>query len=104
MPKTDAEIRALMAPFRAEIDALDERLVELLAERFAIIRRVAAFKSEQGIPAILDDRVQQVKDRVAARAAATPTFDPEIAIRLWTILIDESCALEARLGATAQAK
>lgn len=35
---------------RREIDAIDERFVELLAERFRITRRVGRIKAERGLP------------------------------------------------------
>lgn len=35
---------------RREIDAVDERFVELLAERFRITRRVGRIKADRGLP------------------------------------------------------
>lgn len=35
---------------RQEIDSVDERFVELLAERFRITRRVGRIKAERGLP------------------------------------------------------
>ena len=39
-----------LARLRAEIDAIDERFVALLAERFRITRRVGRIKAELGLP------------------------------------------------------
>jgi chorismate mutase len=39
-----------LARLRAEIDAVDERFVALLAERFRITRRVGRIKHERGLP------------------------------------------------------
>ena len=36
--------------FRRQIDAIDDRLLALLGERFAVVREVAAYKVLRGIP------------------------------------------------------
>ncbi len=86
----------ILKPYRARIDALDDRIVDLLAERMDIIREVAALKGAHGIPAILPDRVAQVRERAAARGAQKGV-DPELLRRIYTLLIDRSCALEEEL-------
>lgn len=93
----------VLGPFRDEIDAIDNQLVELLARRYEVVSRVAEVKREHGIDPILPDRVQAVKDRVAARSRSVG-FDPNLAVRLWTIIIDEACALESRLIAAHSAE
>lgn len=85
-----------MAPYRARIDALDDRLVDLLAERADIIREVADFKFDRNIPAVLPDRVAHVRDRAAERAA-DKGLDPDLVRQLYTILIDFSCDLETQI-------
>ena len=47
-----------LAALRREIDALDDGILELLAQRMAVARRVAAYKHEAGIPARLADRIE----------------------------------------------
>lgn len=83
----------ILKPYRARIDALDDEIVDLLVTRVGIIREVGVLKAREGIPAILPDRVVAVRERAAARAAAGG-LDPELVRRLYTILIDYSCALE----------
>lgn len=93
----------VLGPFRDKIDAIDDQLVELLARRYEVVHRVAEVKREHGIDPILPDRVQAVKDRVAARSRSVG-LDPDLAVRLWTIIIDEACALESRLIAARSAE
>ncbi len=83
----------ILAPYRQRIDALDDRIVDLLAERTGIIREVGALKYAEGIAAVLPDRVDEVRERAAARAAAQGV-DADMVRALYTILIDYSCALE----------
>lgn len=87
-----------MADVRAEIDRIDARLVGLLAERAAYIDRAAELKPALGLPARIDDRVEEVVEKVRARAIAE-AFDPDLAEALWRQLIDWSIAREeAKIG------
>ncbi len=93
----------VMKPFRARIDALDDEIVDLLAKRTAIIREVAAFKHVHGIPAVLQDRVDEVRERNAANAAARGV-DEETVRQIYALLIDYSCRLEDTLMQAARAQ
>ena len=88
-----------LVPFRRRIDELDDEIMRLLAERFAVVRQVAQVKRREGIPAVLPDRVEEVKAR-AARNADPIGLDPSFARRLYAIIIDEACALEDDLIAS----
>ncbi|MDB5490913.1 MAG: chorismate mutase type family protein [Micavibrio sp.] len=88
----------ILKPYRARIDALDDKIVDLLIERVGIIREVGHLKAREGIPAILPDRVTEVRERAAARAAARG-LDADLVRRLYTILIDYSCNLEEEIKA-----
>jgi len=83
----------ILKPYRARIDALDDRIVDLLVERIGIIREVGDLKAREGIPATLPDRVDQVRERNAARTAAKG-LDPDLVRALYTMLITYSCDLE----------
>lgn len=87
-----------MAELRAEIDRIDARIVALLAERAAYIDRAAELKPALGLPARIDDRVEEVVAKVRARATAE-ALDPALAEALWRQLIDWSIAREeAKIG------
>jgi isochorismate pyruvate lyase len=71
---------------RREIDALDERIIGLLAERTALVDRVKVVKhDEQAVRST--DRVAQVLARVRGLAEAHG-LDPVIAERTYATLID----------------
>ena len=89
-----------LGPLRDEIDAVDDRIVELLGVRQGIVRRVAAIKDADDIPVVLADRIEAVKDRNAANGAALG-LDPDFIRRLYQLIIDEACAVETRAMAPA---
>jgi chorismate mutase-like protein len=87
--------------FRRQIDEIDERIVALLGNRFAVIREVAAYKSARGISAVLPERVEEAKN-LCARRAPDCGLDASFVRRLYTLIIDEACQLEERLMTAAQ--
>ena len=57
-----------MAQVRAEIDRIDEVLVDLIAERFGYVDRAWQLKINTPEGAVVQWRIQQVIDKVKARA------------------------------------
>ena len=82
--------------FRRRIDRIDDRILALLGERYAVIREVAAYKAPRGIPAVLPDRVTEVKDRCAGQASALG-LDASFVRGLYALMIEEACRLEDQL-------
>lgn len=97
----------ILKPYRQRIDDLDDRIIDLLAERTGVIREVGHLKFREGIPAVLQDRVDEVRERAVARAAQKG-INPDIIRRFYAELIQFSCDLEdtikAELAAKAQTK
>jgi chorismate mutase-like protein len=96
-------IKTLLAPYRAEIDAVDDAIVELLAKRVAIVHRVAAIKMEHNIPAVLPDRIEQVVARNAARGA-DKGVDGDMLAAIYRVIIANACGLEDRIIYDGRAK
>lgn len=88
----------ILKPYRERIDRIDDQIVQLLADRFAVIREVAAVKAEEGIPAVLEERVREVIDRAAANAGSD---NADLVRELYTLLVTISCDLEEELMAGA---
>ena len=86
-------IQEIMEPYRQRIDELDDQIIDLLAERIAVIREVGALKYGKGIPASIPARIDEVRERNAARADDLG-LDPELIRALYTTIIDYSCNLE----------
>jgi chorismate mutase-like protein len=85
----------ILKPYRARIDALDKQILDLLRARFDIIDEVAVLKKREGIDAVLQDRVDEVREN-AGDYAAELGLDADFIRRLWAELIADSCAREDR--------
>lgn len=77
---------ANMDEVRAEIDCIDQALIDLIAERFGYVNRAAELKNSAQ-EALVSWRIEQVVENVRARAteAGAP---PELAEILWRQMID----------------
>jgi isochorismate pyruvate lyase len=74
-----------MEEVRAEIDRIDTALVDLIGERFTFVDRAWQLKQSPA-EARVPWRIQQVIDRVRARAAENG-IPPELAEALWRQMI-----------------
>ena len=99
----DDDIKAIMKPYRQRIDDLDDRIIELLAERTQVIREVGHLKHEKGIPSVIQHRVDEVRERNAVHAAAKG-MDDDLVRQIYTLLIDYSCNLEDEIKAAIDKK
>ncbi len=84
---------ATMAEIRVEIDRVDAELVALFARRVSYIDRAAVIKTGVGLPARIDERVEEVVAKVRAHAAAHG-LPPDKLEKLWRKLIDWSIERE----------
>ena len=80
-------------PYRQKINDLDDQIIDLLVERTKVIREVGHIKADKDIPAVIPERVEEVRER-NARRAEEQGLDPELIRELYTRLIDYSCNLE----------
>lgn len=78
---------ALLA-MRHEIDELDDELVDLLARRFQVTRRVGQLKAKQQLDSFDPKREQEKLDRLAVRAREQ-NLDPAFIQRLFQTLFAE---------------
>ncbi|EEE36426.1 chorismate mutase family protein [Rhodobacteraceae bacterium KLH11] len=90
---------ATMQDLRVQIDKLDRQLVEMLATRAGYIDRAAQLKSGEGLPARIPARVEEVVQHVRTSSGELG-MDPDLAEKLWRILIDWSIAREERVLGT----
>jgi isochorismate pyruvate lyase len=74
-----------MDEVRAEIDRVDDALLDLVAERFTYVDRAWQLKSDP-TEATVPWRIRQVIDKVEARAKARG-LPPELAVALWRQMI-----------------
>jgi isochorismate pyruvate lyase len=98
-PDGDINLQALqdeMSDVRRVIDEIDDELVALLAKRQRQIERAARVKPGLGIPARAPERVDEVLARVLG-ASRREGLSVEVAMKLWTSIIEWSIQYEERL-------
>lgn len=82
-----------LTEYRAEIDALDDQLVRVLARRFAVCREVAEYKASTGVPMMQPQRVTTVKQRAGERAARYG-LPAALVEQLYDAMVAAICAME----------
>ncbi len=80
-----------LTQLRREIDAVDERFVALLAERFRITRRVGRIKAERGLPPQDAIREAQIDEKVR-RLASEYALDEGLVSDVLRAVIDRVVA------------
>ena len=78
---------------REEIDTLDHALVDILAKRYDVVRRVGEFKIGHNMEAVQPVRAQAVKDR-AVEWGAEKGLDREFMRKLYDLVIDHAHDME----------
>lgn len=81
-----------LGELRREIDRIDD----LLAARFALLARVAAYKRPRDIPVAIPERIAEVVERCVARGQALG-LDAKMLRDLYDRIIDEACRVETRV-------
>lgn len=94
----ETEEAKLLAPFRKKIDTIDDKIVDLLAKRFALVRQVGVLKARRGLELFQTARVEEVKERNAARAGGLG-LSSDLVRAIYGLIIDEAHAEEHALGA-----
>ena len=79
---------------RTEIDAVDDKLVDLYLKRFELVKEIARYKEENNVPVSDPAREREILKRVALKAG--PEFEDEVAM-LFTDLFSLSRAKERRM-------
>jgi chorismate mutase len=87
------EIPEQLLCYRDEIDALDVKLLDLLAKRIEIVRAVGALKSREDLPVVQSARAEEVKDRAVALAVARGV-DAGFIRAFYEMMIDHAHVLE----------
>lgn len=85
-----------MGALREQIDRMDRALVQMLADRAGYIDRAIQLKAENGWPARIPDRVEEVVGNARAQASVAG-LDPELIEGLWRQLVEWSIAREAQV-------
>jgi chorismate mutase-like protein len=79
---------------RAEIDAIDSQLLDLLNQRARLAIEIAKLKQQEGVPILDMDRERTVVSR--ACAANTGPLERRTVARIFRMLMRESRLIQAR--------
>jgi 4-amino-4-deoxychorismate mutase len=82
-----------LRPLRDDLDRIDERLLAALRERMTCCIHIAEVKRDNGIPMMQPHRVDAVHKRARSYAEAHG-LDQEYLIRLYQLIIAETCRVE----------
>lgn len=84
-----------MKTLRAQIDRIDLAILDLLQARAGYIDRAIVLKRREAMPARTTDRVAEVIAGVR-NGAGLRGLDPDLAERLWHMLIEAAIAHEEK--------
>jgi len=73
--------------FRQNIDEVDQRIVDLLKERFGLTDQVMQYKRKEDLPLRDSIREQQI---ITTSQIAAPELDPDFISRLYQTIFDYS--------------
>ncbi|NCC21380.1 MAG: chorismate mutase [Alphaproteobacteria bacterium] len=82
--------------FRQKIDALDDRILALLGERYEVVREVGQLKRREGIALVQEGRVDEVLTRCAG-VGEINGLDPAFVRLLYRLMIDHAHEVERRI-------
>jgi 4-amino-4-deoxychorismate mutase len=85
-----------LEPFRTRLDAIDDQIVRLLAQRFDVCRAIAEHKRHNDIPMMQGDRVAEVRERYL-RSGAALGVPAAFTARFFELLIGATCDMEDEL-------
>lgn len=86
-------VPAELEEYRRQIDSLDKEIIDALARRFEVVRKVGELKIRENMDAVQPVRAQAVKD-AAVRMGEGQGLDPSFVRRLYDVLIDHAHAME----------
>lgn len=70
---------------REYIDELDDDLLELLSQRFDLVKRVKVAKSKSGVGTLQQDRFDDILRRLI-NDSADKGLDPEMVKEIWEVI------------------
>ncbi|MBI2593682.1 chorismate mutase [Candidatus Daviesbacteria bacterium] len=78
---------------RAQIDKIDEELLDLIAGRVELVRQIGIEKKKDGIGVVDEDRERKILNELMLKAGEKG-INPEIVKKVWKVLIDISYEIE----------
>jgi len=82
-----------LAQLRQQIDDLDDQVLTILAKRFEVVKRVAAYKKEHKLPVVQEDRMAGVVTRLAT-VHKSAEMTPEFISKLYRLIMNQAVTAE----------
>lgn len=79
--------------YRAQIDSIDENLLELFAKRFKIVKEIEKYKKEQGLP-VADKQRENQKLEVLMKKAEEYKLSSSFVKTVWTVIFKQAYVIE----------
>ena len=79
--------------YRKQIDEIDAQIIDLLAKRFEVVKKVGEYKKERNIPPLQPERWQQVL-QTRKNLAKEKWLNPELIGQIWDLIHQEALRLE----------
>ena len=92
-----SELPEQLLSLRAQINQLDQQLVEVLGERFEISRLIGEFKRKNGLPALDPGREAAIVENWVEMAQDND-IDPEFTQRFIQMILDQVVAEHEEIG------
>lgn len=83
-----------LAEYRAQIDKIDQQIVELLNQRASVVDRIGVVKKQMNLPIAAPGRERQVLDHVADVGKNGP-LPPDAIRRIYEMILQEMRKWEA---------
>ena len=75
---------------RAEIDELDERLWDTVADRMEVSKRIGEWKKAHGVAPLQPERYQEIREKIQHTDRFADSGQTEFALRLWDLIHEQS--------------
>lgn len=86
----------LLEKYRNQIDFFDSEIVNLIHERFEIVKLIWEYKKKNNIPPLDEKRWEKVLEKVANQAEDL-WLNPILVIHVWDLLHEEALKLEEKI-------
>ena len=81
------ENHEMLSSIRREIDAVDLELLAILAKRQALVERVLPIKLQEGLPARIPSRIDEVVNGAVSRAQQMGAH-PDLVRTVWATMVE----------------
>ena len=83
----------MLEDLRQNIDDIDEKLVDLLARRIEIVKKIGEFKKQNNLPVLDKNRFDKVLEKVENKAIQQG-LSPDFLKEIYKIIHRYSCEVE----------